>query len=694
MRVPYPGGVTQEDRLHPRGPEESAPPPPRLALVELVYDLRFRTDQAWYFPFLAALADRLGASCRWWCVGGTYQARVTGGEGDHYVVNPDARDTEALETALAAFAPTHLLVSEVPGDSLAAALRRTAPEARRLTSAPAAGPGWPSLFDQVASEPGDPSCLPMHQADRVTRVDWFARWLDRPLPRDVSPGARLPDMVVPRYDAHMVGDRSRALAPLIQVVAGVRCDHIRPVADNPCYAGIDLSGVSRRGGCTFCSYQAPPRIDPRGDPVHQALDQVAAIRRTALPEGRNCGHYEFQDVRLLNRLEPLVDGLLAMDLPPSTFYLHPRIDAVLAQAEALPRVLSRLRQADHVLWLFRVGLESFSEAENARFNKGISRKQIDDFLSLMADLESRFPGTLAVSRPYGYIAWTPWTRPADIREGLQAHRARGMGDDGTWLSNALQVFPETPIAALAAADGLLADHFEDPALAFSTALEGAVRPDMRAWRFQDPRTALLAGAVLRVLAVRWQANGPGGPLFGDADAAWVRDRAADGLVPGEPMDFTARALEVLEGADPPATTRELLARSLVPAGAAGPLARVAAPDPRLARARRAIQAMLDLARTQGHPVLSEVRLAGLGPASPGALSLRVEVGGHPLDLRLRDASTGGPCFARTPRLLVSHASETPLRDSRDAEVVRRITDLLARLEAAGLDLAAMASGTP
>ncbi|HOU54598.1 MAG TPA: hypothetical protein PLQ97_11775 [Myxococcota bacterium] len=684
--------MTPDDPLHPR--TQATPSSPRLALVELVYDLRFRTDQAWYFPFLAALADRLGASCRWWCVGGTCQARVTGGEGDHYVVTPDDKDTEALEAALAAVAPTHLLVSEVPGDSLAVALRRAAPGARCLTSAPAAGPGWPTLFDQVASGPESPARPPLDQADRVTRVDWFARWLDRPLPGDVSPGSRLADAVVPRYDACMVGDRSRALAPLIQVVAGVRCDHARPVADNPCYAGIDLSGASRRGGCTFCSYQVPPRIDPRGDPVRQALDQVAAIRRTALPEGRDCGHYEFQDVRLLNRLEPLVTGLLAMDLPPSTFYLHPRIDAVLAQAEALPRVLSRLRPAGHVLWLFRVGLESFSEVENARFNKGISRRQIDDFLSLMADLESRFPGTLVVSRPYGYIAWTPWTRPADIREGLQAHRARGMGEDGTWLANALQMYSDAPIAALAAADGLLIDHFEDPALAFSTALEGAVRPGMRAWRFQDPRTALLAGAVIRVLAVRWQADGPGGPLFGDADVAWIRERAAEGLAPGDPMDVATRAIEVLEGADPPTTTRELLARCLLPGRTAGIATRAASPDPRLAKARRAIQAMLDLARTQGHPVLSEVRLAGLGPASPGTISLRIEVAGHPLDLRIRDASTGGPCFARTPRLLVSHASETPLRDSRDVEVVRGITDLLARLEAAGLDLVAMASPSP
>lgn len=54
MLVPYPYGMTPNDPLRPRA--QATPSSPRLALVELVYDLRFRTDQAWYFPFLAPLA--------------------------------------------------------------------------------------------------------------------------------------------------------------------------------------------------------------------------------------------------------------------------------------------------------------------------------------------------------------------------------------------------------------------------------------------------------------------------------------------------------------------------------------------------------------------------------------------------------------------------------------------------------------
>jgi len=669
----------------------TAPSPVRLALVELVYDLRFRTDQAWHFPFLAALTDRLGGCCRWWCVGGAYEARVTGTDDDHYAVEPAISDTALLAAALADFAPTHLLVSEAPGEALDSALRQACPGALRLTAAPAGGPGWQSLFDRVALARTTSVPLPLHLADDVARVNWLASWLGLRLPADIASRTRLADAVTPRYDATMVGNRARDLSPLIQVVAGTRCDHHRPVVDNPCYAGIDLSGASRRAGCTFCSYQVPPRIDPGGDPVRQAIDQVAAIRRTGRETGRDTGHYEFQDVRLVGRLDRLVDGLLDLDLPPSTFYLHPRIDAVLAIAEALPRVLSRLQDAGHVLWLFRVGLESFSEAENARFNKGISREQIDAFLALVADLESRFPGTLRVSRPYGYIAWTPWTRLADVRESLQAHRTRGLGTDGTWLANALQVFPDAPIAALAAADGLLTDRFEDPALSFSTALEGTVRPGIRPWRFRDPATALLAGAVLRVLAVRWQADREGSPLAGDADCRWLRAQAAGGLIAGDPMDFAARALDLLEGPDPPATTRELLRRGLV--RAAPDLPTQAPNDPRLARALRVIQAMLEHARREGRQGLSEVRIVSLGPACGGTLPLRIEVAGHPLDLQLRNAATGGPCFARTSRLLLSHAPETPLRRDRDAEALRKFVEMLARLESAGLDLAGLVCGT-
>ncbi len=569
--------------------------PVRLWLLEFVTSLRQRTDRAMLFPFWKGWAEDHGVETRWLCVGGRYEVSRDGGGRYDAVVALDPEDEASLVRELERGRPTHVLTNEDPCESLDRALRTCAPGVS--VACVSSLSRTCRCFVEVLEEclHGAPAAWRRDRSfaamDVLQRDTWFARWLGVPLrpiraasrgqsappPRPPRLGYRVADRAQPRYDAEMFNEAAARYEPMIRIVGGVFCDYRRPVRASEAYRDVDLSGCSRDHGCAFCPVRSPALTRPEGDPVRQAARQFETLVRGGRRVPRDLGHYDIHDVRLFRRVDEFAKMVCALKMPPSTFYFSPRIDHVLKARNRLETALGLLAGAGHTLRLFRIGAESFSEAQQARFNKGISRSQIEAVLALIRDLERRWPETFQCTQPLAFITFTPWTTLEEVRETLSEARRWGLPPRGRWLYSTLELDRDAPIAALAMRDGdIVVADWEDAALQYATSVVGTFRDEQVPWRFRDARVATFHAILVRLCAAV-ERDFPDRVFDGDAlygrIREWVQSEGAGSV---EPLDFAEQLLEVMAGAPPPwdrdALARETLAR-LVRAGRAGPTVR-------------------------------------------------------------------------------------------------------------------------
>lgn len=304
-----------------------------------------------------------------------------------------------------------------------------------------------------------------------------------------------------------------------------------------------------------------------------AIRQFEVLYREGQRVPRDSGHYDLHDIRLFRRIDEFARRIRALGIPPSTFCFSPRIDHVLRARDRLQTALGLFSEAGHTLRLFRIGAESFSPAEQERFNKGISKRQIDEVLALVRDLQDRWSRTFQCSQPLAFITFTPWTTLADVRMTLSEARRWGLPPRGRWLYSTLELDRDAPITALAARDGdILCDDWKDEALRYSTSVVATFR-DQVPLRFRDPRVAEFHAILVRLCAAV-ERDFPDTVFRNDPLYArmreWVRSGGPDLI---EPLDFAERLLQGIERASPP-FDRESLARetllALVREGRAGP----------------------------------------------------------------------------------------------------------------------------
>lgn len=554
----------------------------RLWLIEFVTSLRQRTDRAMLFPFWKGWAEDHGVETRWLCVGGRHE--VAGDGRGHYdaVAVLDAQDERALAGEIERGRPTHLLLNENPGESLDRAIRDAAPDALVASLSRIAGTCRPFVDVMEECLRGDrvPSGWKRDRSfaaiDLLYRDGWFARWLGVPARTRGGDGrGRLvADRAAPRYDAEMFNEAAVRLEPMIRIVGGVFCDYRRPVRANEVYREVDLSGCSRETGCAFCPVRSPAITGRDRDPVGIAIRQFEALARGGKRVPRDLGHYDLHDIRLFRRVDEFAKRVCSLKMHASTFCFSPRIDHVLKARRRLETALELFAEAGHTLRLFRIGAESFSEIQQARFNKGISRSQIEAVLALTRDLERRWPKTFQCTQPLAFITFTPWTTLEEVRATLAEARRWGLPPRGRWLYSTLELDRDAPITALAMRDGdILCDDWDDAALRYATSVVGTFREGQAAWRFRDPRVAVFHAILVRLCAAV-ERDFPDRVFHGDALYGRIRDWVrSEGAGTVEPLDFAEQLLEVMASAPPPwdrdALARETLVR-LVRAGRAGP----------------------------------------------------------------------------------------------------------------------------
>jgi hypothetical protein len=659
-----------------------APAKPRILLLELATPGSWIFPARW-FPFVAGFAERSGWEWRWLCFGAEHRMTPHPTRGVEFAIAFPEADLATLREEVARLRPTHVLANEPVCGEIRQALAWAggAPDLRVWPDVPEA----PWVQAPATATPD--ARWEAEREGRQARTDWLLAWAGE---GSATPGARawLVEAAPPRYDALMANPQARVNRPHLTVMGGFSCDYRARLADNPLYAGLDLTGCGRDAGCAFCTAYTGPTSDPHADPVELALAQLKAIRDTSSRDGRDCGLYDLYDIRLFGRLEAFFDGVLALGLSPAVFSFSPRADRFLAAQAALERVLPRLAGSGHVLRVARMGAESLVDAENARLNKGLIRAQLDAAAALWLRLRREFPASFEHDGTWAWITVTPWTTLEALLELAEAAVERACPPSNGWPFTPVELRRGSPIHALAARDGLLTERFEDPALYYEATLGAIDTASMAPWRFLDPRAALGFGLMVRAWAAATREEHSDQVLADDPTHQWlVAELARRGLRVTRPEWLVREVLAGLlaDGAQP--DPRQVLAQALnrvTELQARAPL-----PDP--------AQAAPGNANAGGAPEdalahrLMQVLCAHLGAHLAGVtvqstrtadgtlpLDLELSVDGTPYRLQLSAAAAPGPCVFAAGRFKASHDASTPFASPLHARRLRLLVEAFDR----------------
>lgn len=540
---------------------------PRLLLLELVAGSALRDERADFFPFYKGLAESGGIPARWLCVGVDFAA----GGAERAVGAPSLgrADLHALSRALAEWSPTHVIVNEELGPELQRAAAAAAPRAEFLTAtADHLRPpgGEKTALDLIAKREGWGRAAPRapeipHERalTRFFQTAWLSDWLGLPAAGE----AWFVGSVTPSYEAETLNARARELKPFLPLVGGISCDYRSDLARNPLYRDVDLSACDRAGGCAFCTPTHPPSSDLAADPLAAARVQLDAAARAG-ERGRALGRINVRDIRLFRRLEEFFAAVEAAGLPPSEFFFAPRVDDLLKAGPELEKLLPRLAARGHKLSLFRMGVEHFSPAENARFNKGMDAERVDRGLALAERLKAEHPAAFDYAKPLGYIAFTPWTTLEDLSITLREAMKRGFDPQGPWLYSALELAESSPIAALARRDGgMLSAGYGDAALTYSMAADSRSRPGLLPWRIKDPAAAAACRIIVRVCALSLRGIMPDDVFAGDKLYVWLKGLAdGRGLDLKRPDLFAAELVTLMKSEGAPKDEKALVLKTL------------------------------------------------------------------------------------------------------------------------------------
>ncbi len=594
-----------------------------LLLLDLTHADRYRTFRNENFPFLRALLPTLGVP--------THRISVALAEEpghDALLRDVEPADRPRLLDALARHQPTHVLVNE-----------RIAPETWQT---------WKAALPLAIFRTVQDGDVRFVLADTC---DWLG--LDGAAVRDAQLGPE--ETLTPDFHSEVVGEAILRIRPLLHLLVGPLCAYRRPLAQNPLYESLDLSGFVRHDACAFCGTPDPAGRIPQTGAVQLALRQILAAEATA-PWQLHDRDYVVRGAQLLPQLDGFLRALIDHALPPSTFRVSARLDELLRVAKRLRPLLPEFARHGHRLHVWSIGIENFSPAENQRLAKGLTQDEVHSGVALALDLQREFPAAFHIEE-FSSILYTPWTTLEDLRLNIAGYRQHGLDSRAFFYGQRqLQILPDRPIAALARADGLLARQFDDlPGEAACLVMWGQ---QQLPWRFKHPQVALVAAVARRLGPAQ---SVPPGDAALRAVAAW---RASLPAQKQDRLDILEALAQAAADAPEDLSLQGILARAGRLLGVRGTLL-----WPKLAGA------LPRLAPVAGLRVQRATALQG---------GLELEVSGPSLDLRVRIAPARPQQAA-----LASHAGlalHLPGHEAISAGQKQALTQLLAAVVATARQL--------
>ena len=335
----------------------------------------------------------------------------------------------------------------------------------------------PALLKHLGTE-GSP--LP-----KDTRARTSAGWREGLGKRGTSPTAIAPNLrpIVIASSASAASRWARERTFSIEGNAG--CPYRADARDNPLYLGTEIPESFGRG-CAFCTTgNASESASPEATAL-KVMEQLRYVRREA-PE---IERLVLKDQNPFGWLTEVVAACVDEGLSGFSLLLETRVDWFLKNRRRFERALELAAQASIKLCPFLIGIESFSDEELLRFNKGNTADDNERFLSMIDDWSARFEAFDTRHAAFGFVLLTPWTTMADLRTNLEAvERTRFDRWRGHLLVSRARLYPDTALYYLAKRDGLLLDaHERDDDDASRRYGYFPYAP----WRFSDPRVARFA----------------------------------------------------------------------------------------------------------------------------------------------------------------------------------------------------------
>jgi hypothetical protein len=495
----------------------------RVLLVEFVDLDRFPGQIDHVFPFLQGYCRGRGADVRWIRFG-----VATTNFFAHGVDAVTLTDAELLRLGEAADAlrPDLVVVTHELRAQHAAALRVRHPGARLVLAA-----------DLVASELGsaEPTRFRAHaELDREGFAPDY-RW---------EPG----NAGATRRDRHNV-----------YVALRSSCGYRRAVTANPCYAGVELATTTRTVGCAFCGrtwgHVAATAEGPT--PREWIAIQLRAIR-AAYGDHDAPNALLFEDLEGEHVLRHVVEAAAELGLRDVKLLFALRVDRLLDLERAIRRALPDLARAGNAIHVHVMGLESFSDAELQRFNKGFAGLQALRAVNLIQDLEVEHPESFHYSgyRPLAMILFTPWTTPEDLDLNLGLMQHLGIEDEvGNVFVARLRLHEDLAITALARHDGLVVDAVGDEALLLNRRKLFAREVP---WRFRDARLESVNSLATRLEGL---AGFAGDQLAGMLGELKARHAPPGGWDQGACVGLLRAMVDEARAVDEPLPAEELLPRA-------------------------------------------------------------------------------------------------------------------------------------
>jgi hypothetical protein len=596
----------------------------RLVLLEIVNTDRHRIYRNEYYPFIQALARSRGIPCTWLSLGIPARTAATGS--NLYLYAPDSDGLDATAAGLAAAEATHVLLNERLEDHAFGRLRAAQPRAQ---------------FHMLQMSPSGPI------------LDHLGPWLGLDLDDLRASGRLLEEAVRPDFRRTPLNDLARSIRPYPSLLLGPGCDYVRSLREHEDFAS--LPGAARAHlGCSFCVNPDPGPFLPRMDSVDLALAQLSGAEETLDPDLQD-RDFMVRGVNLLPRIEAFAVALEREGIKPATYSLSTRVDRVLRQEAALRRALPILERCGHRIHIWNMGVENHSPRENHRLNKGLPQETLREGIRSVQQLAADFPDSFGFDG-WGYILYTPWTTPEDLRINLEELTELSASALGFALGSALQLLPGLPITLLAEAEGLVVPAFDDlptDSGCIST-WDGYEVP----WRFQDPRVARMY-----LLTRRFHPRGvvpQGDPLL-----ATMR-RWMDGLPTAVRRDLsvlTLALLEVLEEQEsmPDIDAHLAVARARLQADHPEAPDRSAGGNAGSPEQRALYDALGADANAGLLPItplqVDELRLRTTD--SGGRIELRLTGGPAALEVMLERTPEDAPSFLRSGALALSYKSRDP-----------------------------------
>lgn len=289
----------------------------------------------------------------------------------------------------------------------------------------------------------------------------------------------------PDYDFVSIPDLPSDPSRRLSVYVNPGCPWSADVKANPAYAGVRFPdrGVAMRG-CSFCFQDGRYSGLDADSTAGRILVELASWRR--LHPG--CREVVLWDESPFRFLGLLVDRLASSGMGPMAVCFHARCDHLVKHAGTIIDACALARRsADSgiTLVLTLVGFENYSGAELERMNKGYESSMLSQAAAVCRKIADQYPDVFEYDRyrASSFILFTPWTTVSDLQANIEGFRRDGIEEFSTGMGlSRLRLYPNLPITALAASDGLARERMPEDGVNLSGMFGYSF--DIP-WRFRD-----------------------------------------------------------------------------------------------------------------------------------------------------------------------------------------------------------------